>query len=58
MRQLCDRGQVVGDPGHDMSRLFAVEIAERKFLQMREQVVAHVRFHPDPQHMPVADVEV
>ncbi len=48
---LGDLEQVVRDPAHHMTGLGLVKVSKREFLQMGEQLTAHIRLHPDTQDM-------
>ena len=53
MGQFADFKQIAGDAGHNATCLVVVKIGEGQFLQMSEEVAAHLRLHPHTDHMAV-----
>ena len=50
--------KVVDDPAHYRAGLVVVKVFERKSLQVRKNVVAHIRLHPDTDDVTVVGDEV
>ncbi len=57
MRQLTDREEIVRDARHNVPGLRVVEVAEREFLQVTEEIRAHVGLNAGAEDMPPLHVD-